>query len=154
MRRISWMSETRTTLKGGCHCGNIGYEYDCPVPIAALQARMCTCSFCIAHGARYVSHPDGRLRVRFGEPGQVQRYRFGTGTADFVFCTRCGVMVFVLSEIDERSYAVLNVNTLQGIDPAAVPAKPVDYNGESTGNRLERRKARWIGQVEIRDPPA
>jgi hypothetical protein len=79
----------------------------------------------------------------------VSKYRFGTGTADFYVCGRCGAVPFVTSAIDDHLYAVVNVNTFEGIDPSVLVRTTTSFDGEGTGERLERRKRGWIQRVRI-----
>jgi hypothetical protein len=131
-------------VSGRCHCGNITYDFEAR---SELNARACDCTFCVKHGGVWTSDPQGKLAatIRNG----VSIYRFGTETGSFHVCARCGVVPFVTSEIDGRLYAVVNVNTFEGIDPAAVPRAPVSFDAESTDSRLARRKQRWIPDVKI-----
>jgi hypothetical protein len=56
---------------------------------------------------------------------------------------------FVTSAIDDRLYAVVNANTFEGIDPATLVRTATSFDGEGTGERLERRKRNWIRTVRI-----
>ncbi len=76
----------------------------------------------------------------------VQRYRFGTKTADFVFCRKCGVMPFVLSKIEGKTFAGVNINTSDK-EYNTNHIKRVSFSGESIEERMERRKRSWIGRV-------
>ena len=79
----------------------------------------------------------------------AKAYRFGTGTADFLFCRRCGISPVVVSEIAGELFAVVNVNTFEqdASGPYSLTFSNSCFDGESTDSRLERRKARWIGNV-------
>jgi len=138
-------------IHGQCHCGNIVYDLSLPVVVQELRA--CGCSFCLAHGARYASHPDGELRAWIKNIDAVNRYRFGTSTAEFMVCSVCGGMPFVLSEIDGDCYAVVNANTFRGIDRDAFAVSTTNFDGEDTSSRLQRRKRNWIGRVCIESVP-
>jgi hypothetical protein len=74
----------------------------------------------------------------------VERYRFGSRTADYLLCRRCGVYVGAVCETSSGPRAVLNVNCLD--DRAAFTQTPVspDYDGEAAEARLERRAANWM----------
>ena len=136
-----------TVIKGRCHCGNISYQFQTQNRLDQIAVRHCTCSFCTMHGGVYTSDPDGELRYRFNNNEQIQMYRFGHQTADFVVCKTCGVMPFVLSEIGGITHAVLNVNT--AVDPVIAtddPAK-MNFDGEIPDDRLARRHKNWIGNV-------
>jgi hypothetical protein len=131
-------------VPGRCHCGNITYEFEAQ---SAIAARACDCSFCVKHGGVWTSDPRGKLTASIRDA--VSIYRFGTQTGEFYVCQRCGAVPFVTSDIDGRLYAVVNVNTFEGIDPAAVARAPVSFDAESTQSRLARRKQRWIPDVKI-----
>lgn len=54
----------------------------------------------------------------------------------------------VTSKIEGRLYAVVNVNTFNGVDSALLRRSPADFDGEGTDSRLARRARNWIGNVE------
>ena len=122
---------------GSCHCGAIRIEFESGRPLAP---RACQCGFCRRHGARTVSDPNGSAVLSLGS--ETIRYRFGTGTTDFLICGRCGVYVGALAELDGRLYATLNLNAFD--DPRLeLAAAPVSYEGESAEAKAERRRTRW-----------
>ena len=135
-------------IHGSCHCGNIVFALDWDPDPVEIPARACTCSFCLKHGGLWTSNPRGRLRIRENDPALVSRYTFGTGTALFHICSRCGAVPVVTSDIEGRTYAVVSVNAFDGVDPALIRRAPISFEGEDTGARLERRKRGWIGDVQ------
>lgn len=143
------MSTTPPGITASCHCSNINLELDWPGPINAIRIRNCGCSFCIKHGGAWTSHPDAKLRIEIIDAASVSRYRFGTQTADFLLCRTCGVVPAVVSEIEGRLYAVVNVNTFTNFDISSLESSSTDFDGESTGSRLERRQKNWIGNVSM-----
>jgi hypothetical protein len=141
-------------IRGSCHCGNISFELDwIPEPVR-IPARVCSCSFCTRHNGVWTSCPTGSLRVVLREPGRITAYAFGTETAEFHVCTRCGIVPIVTSRIDGRLYAVVNVNTFEGVDPALLDRKPSVLEGETEETRLARRARNWIGDVELVEAPS
>ena len=136
-------------IAGKCHCGNIAFSLAWEPDPAEIPARACTCSFCVKHGGIWTSNPRGRLEVRLNDPSQVRSYAFGTRTAEFHVCARCGVVPVVTSRIDERLYAVVSVNAFEGIDASLLRRAPASFDGEGTGSRLERRKRSWIADVRF-----
>jgi hypothetical protein len=132
-------------IHGSCHCGNISFDLDWKDE--RIAGRACGCSFCVKHGGVWTSRPDASLRIKVQSPHEVQKYAFGTGTADFNICRRCGVVPFVTSEIDGRTYAVVSVNAFNDIDRSRVQVAPSSFEGEDASSRLERRKRGWIGDV-------
>ena len=138
-------------IKGRCHCGNVGFELTWPGDAVTIPARRCGCTFCQKHGGVWTSNPAGALTVRIAHPAQVSRYEFGTGTAEFVVCARCGAVPLVTSRIDGRLYAVVNVNTFDGVDAARITIAPASFDGEEVGDRLARRRRNWIADVRIEE---
>ena len=77
----------------------------------------------------------------------MRRYEFGTGTAEFHICSRCGVVPVVTSKIDGRLYAVVSVNAFENVEPSLLRRAPVSFEGEAEATRLARRQRNWIGDV-------
>jgi hypothetical protein len=135
-------------IDGTCHCGNLSFALTWEPSPTEIAARACGCSFCSKHAGVWTSYPSGTLRIRVRDPSLVSKYAFGTRTADFHVCARCGVVPIVTSLIEGRLYAVVNVNTFDGIDPALLRRAPVSFDGEVTDSRLARRARNWIANVE------
>jgi len=138
-------------IQGSCHCGNMRFELAWPGEAAVIPARRCGCTFCQKHGGVWTSNPAGALTVRIARPAQVSRYEFGTATAEFLVCSRCGAVPLVTSQIDGRLFAVVNVNTFDGVEPARITIAPATFDGEEVGDRLARRKRNWIADVRIEE---
>ena len=136
-------------IKGACHCGNISYELEWPADGFPITKRECSCSFCRKHGAAYTSHPNSRLNVQARNKKEVTYYRFGHQTADFVFCTRCGGLMFALSKIESKCYAVINVNHFENLDLEEMIYSQTDFDGESVESRFERRANNWTPTVNF-----
>ena len=132
---------------GGCHCGNIRVVVELHQSAADSPLRACGCSFCRAHGTRTVADPGGVFKIWAEDWREVNRYRFGTRTADFLMCRGCGVYVGAVCETESGLRAVANVNCLN--DRAMFTAAPsvVDYDGEENGDRLARRAKNWMPAV-------
>jgi hypothetical protein len=58
------------------------------------------------------------------------------------------VVPVVTSRIDGILHAVVNVNTLEGVDAAILDRSPTSFDAESPQTRLSRRKRNWIARVE------
>ena len=134
-------------IHGRCHCGNIALALDWAASPLEIPARACGCSFCSRHGGVWTSHPEARLMVTVGNDAPVSRYAFGTRTATFHVCTRCGCVPVVTSDIEDRIYAVVNVNMLENLDPSWIRRASTSFEGESTASRLARRQRNWIADV-------
>jgi hypothetical protein len=147
------LTAERTRIEGSCHCGNIRFELHWPGAAEDIVLRRCGCTFCRMRTGSWTSHVDARLDATLGDPQQVSRYRFGTGTADFHVCSICGVVPFVTSEIEGRLYAVVNVLTFRNVYTTSLECASTDFDGEATGDRLDRRKRNWIPDVRVSSSP-
>jgi hypothetical protein len=134
-------------ISGRCHCGNIAFTLDWKPDPSDIPARACTCTFCTRHGGVWTSCPTGSLTVMVQHPEQVSRYAFGTRTADFHICTRCGVVPVATSRIDGHLYAVVNVNTFENVEPSMLRRSSATLDEETGEERLARRQRNWIAQV-------
>ncbi len=133
----------RTSLSGGCHCGNIRILFESDQSPEKLTLRACTCSFCRAHGGISTSDPLGRLSITIADPALLGRYRFGLKTADFLICRNCGVYVAAVQTDGAACFATLNVNVLDVREVFRQAAVPADYEGEQAVARKARRAATW-----------
>ena len=136
-------------VNGSCHCANISFSLDWPDDAPEIPARSCSCSFCVKHGGVWTSDRRASLRARVTEPGMVGRYAFGTGTASFLVCARCGVATLVTSEIEGQLFAVVNVNSFDDVERSRIRAQPASFEGEDVSSRLERRRRNWIADVVL-----
>ena len=135
-------------IHGKCHCGNIAFTLTWDPDPREIPARACGCTFCTKHGGVWTSNPDGTLSVKVLDGSLVTRYRFGTETAEFHVCSRCGIVPLVTSRIDDRLYAVVSVNAFEGVDPSLLKRSPASFDGEGEASRLARRKRNWIAKVD------
>ncbi len=109
-------------ITGKCHCGNIAFELEWEGDPAEIPARACG-----------------------------WKYAFGTRTATFHVCSRCGAVPLVTSEIANHLYAVVNVNVFENVDPARLRRATADFEGEDVESRLARRTRSWIADVRFVD---
>jgi hypothetical protein len=136
-------------ILGECHCGNISFSLTWEPEPAEIPARACGCSFCTKHGGVWTSNPTGALEVVVKDPSLVSRYAFGTRTAEFHICARCGIVPVVTSRIDGHTYAVVSVNAFEGVDQSLLRRVPTHFDGEGSETRLTRRKRNWIPNVRF-----
>jgi hypothetical protein len=136
-------------INGKCHCGNIAFTLDWPEGKPEIPARACDCSFCLKHGGVWTSHPGAKLSIVVHHADLVSKYTFGTGTAAFHVCMRCGTVPIVTSEIASHLYAVVNVNTFENFDPLRLRRGTAQFGAEDVQSRLARRSKNWIADVRI-----
>jgi hypothetical protein len=141
-------------IDGKCHCENIAFVLDWPGIPSEIVARECSCSFCIKHGGVWTSNRDAKLSVTLQDAAFVSKYVFGTETATFYVCSRCGAVPIVTSEIANHLYAVVNVNTFENFDIMHLRRQPISFDGEERPSRLARRQRNWIADVRIAEGTA
>jgi hypothetical protein len=135
-------------IDGKCHCGNISFSLTWEPDPPHISARACSCSFCKKHGAVWTSNPRGALRILVRDPALVSKYAFGTRNASFQVCTACGIVPVVTSRIDGALYAVVNVNSFEGVDAALIRRESTNFDNEDESVRVARWKRNWIAHVE------
>ena len=78
-------------VRGGCHCGAVRFEAEVPdPPVPALD---CNCSVCRMTGYMHINVPHEDFELLSGRD-VLASYRFGTGAAEHLFCSQCGVKSF------------------------------------------------------------
>lgn len=138
----------KNTFKGSCHCGNVSFELRTNKDESDFIPRACQCTLCRRHGASWIADPDGKAQVCYANAQDVSAYQFGTRTANFITCKKCGVLTVALCEIDGLTKAVLNIKSM--LDHT-FPLTPImtNFDGETVEERLARRKRNWTGEVSV-----
>jgi hypothetical protein len=139
-------------LSGACRCGAVAFIWFPIVAVDDTVAGACQCAYCIEKDAVYLAQHGSRLRLRLGGP--VRRARQGTGTADFIECESCDDLVAVLSDIQGRTYAVVNARMLPHETIAHMAVADMDFSDEMPTERLLRRQRTWIDQVRVIEEPS
>ncbi|HYW15874.1 MAG TPA: GFA family protein [Allosphingosinicella sp.] len=109
------------TVSGGCHCRAVRFEAEAPGAVEVLD---CNCSICSATGFRHLIVPHSEFRLLSGE-GVLTHYRFGTGAADHLFCSVCGVKSFYQPRSHPEAWS-LNVNALDDVSGLSVTVRSFD----------------------------
>ena len=81
------------------------------------------------------------------DASQLQRYRFGLRTADFLVCRRCGVYIAAMVTAPAERFATININALNE-RLVLREAKAISYEGESAAERQRRREQRWTPVID------
>jgi hypothetical protein len=117
-------------ISGGCHCGAVRFEADVPAQAEALD---CNCSICSMTGYRHLIVPHGDFRLLSGDA--LTAYRFGTGAAEHLFCSVCGVKSFYQPRSHPRAWSV-NVHALDDLTGLRLQVRSFD------GRNWEEARAR------------
>lgn len=95
-------------VQGGCHCRAVRFEAEVgEPPVPALD---CNCSVCRMTGFLHVIVPHLQFELLTGREA-LASYRFGTGTAEHLFCRFCGVKSFYQPRSHPDAWSV-NANCL------------------------------------------
>jgi hypothetical protein len=142
------VSNERQAFEGGCHCGALQLSMATSLAPHAIVPRACDCSFCQKHGAAYVSDPDGRLALAVGAADALRRYRQGSGSAEFLLCGACGVLVAVVYAAAGRLFGAVNARC---VDQASAFAGPVPASPQTLAPDVKRSRwsALWFPDVAL-----
>jgi hypothetical protein len=131
------VAEALVTHRGGCHCGAIAFEVEAP---ARLTVSECNCSICRMSGFLHLIVPRTRFRLLRGQP-QLSEYRFNTGTARHLFCSRCGVKSFYVPRSNPDGYSV-NLRCLERATVEDVTIEPFDDDDRAAAEGRIRHLSR------------
>ncbi len=94
-------------VAGGCHCGAVRFT-----AMADSKPEMldCNCSICARTGYLHLFIPHERFNLLKGVD-DLTSYKFGSGQADHLFCSHCGIKSFYQPRSHPESYSV-NYNCL------------------------------------------
>ena len=73
--------------------------------------------------------------------------RFGSGSAEFLLCRRCGVYIGAVCDTAAGLRATINTNSLDDRAAFTQPPTAVDHDGEHLEDRLARRARTWTPAV-------
>lgn len=142
------LPQAMPTLTGSCHCRCLTLAFDSSIEPADTAPRACDCSFCQAHGAAWLSDPEGELVVTASDADALGRYRQGSESAEFLLCRHCGALVAVVFAGEEGLRGAVNVRCLARAAEFAstVTVSPQQLPPEQ---RRERWGQLWIPRVRI-----
>ncbi len=119
--------------KGGCHCGAVQFEFDAP---AAMSVTICNCSICAMSAYQHIFVPKTDVRFICGQAA-LTAYRFGTHTAQHMFCKTCGVKPLYSPRSHPESYSV-NLRCVYG-DTIKV-LKTIEFDGQNWDQNINALK--------------
>ncbi len=120
--------------RGSCHCGDVVFEVEAPED---LEIDDCNCSICAKSGLLHLIVPKSKFKILKGED-QLTHYRFNTGVADHMFCSRCGIRPFYVPRSNPDGISV-NARCLD-TQPRSMKIIPFDgQNWEQNAASLAHR---------------
>ena len=115
------LNDLRTSIAGGCHCGAVRFQAEVSREVEILD---CNCSICAKTGFRHLIVPHGDFTLLSGGE-KLTSYRFGTGAADHLFCSVCGVKSFYQPRSHPEAWSV-NFNALDDAGDLNATARAFD----------------------------
>jgi hypothetical protein len=123
-----------TRYEGGCHCRLV--RFAAKLPAAPVPALDCNCSICRATGFLHIVVPHEDFTLLSGSDRLIS-YRFGTGAAEHLFCSVCGVKSFYQPRSHPEAWSV-NAHCLD--EPPELAIETFD------GKNWEQAKASLDGE--------
>ena len=88
---------------GGCHCGAVRFEAEIgEPPVPALD---CNCSICRMTGFVHIIVAHENFELLSGRDA-LTSYRFGSGAAEHLFCSTCGIKSFYQPRSHPEAWSV------------------------------------------------
>jgi hypothetical protein len=112
-------------IEGGCHCGLVRFEAD--VPEQTLEVQDCNCSICSMTAYLHLIVPEKDFRIVEGRR-ETTTYRFGSGTAQHIFCAQCGIKSFYKPRSHPNGISI-NLRCLD--DPDMLDYRVVAFDGKN-----------------------
>jgi len=138
--KINWDWECATTVtqvgptppgsmvhRGGCHCGLVRFE--CEAAANPLVCYDCNCSDCRMRRNVHFVVPSSKFKLIQDEGGgaggsaALAEYRWKSGVARHLFCSRCGITPFYRPRSNPDGWAI----TFQCLDPGTVASVEVRH---------------------------
>ena len=110
-----------TKHKGGCHCGNIAYEFEGEIG----EGLECNCSLCAKRGGLLAFYPATAFTLTTGRE-KLGTYHFNKGKIDHHFCPDCGISPYSEGENKGQKMVAINLRCVEGVDPHALKIKSVN----------------------------
>lgn len=89
-------------VQGGCHCGAVRF-------VIAVKAQPelldCNCSICAKSALLHLIVPHDHFTLLKGQDS-LTSYKFGTGTAEHLFCRTCGIKSFYQPRTHPKAWSV------------------------------------------------
>ena len=119
-------------IEGGCHCGKVRFEAEVPEAVEILD---CNCSICSRTGYLHIMVPHALFELEQGAD-KLTSYRFGTGSAEHLFCSVCGVKSFYQPRSHPDAWSI-NAHCLD--QPVELAVEKFDgQNWEQAAGRANR----------------
>lgn len=121
-------------VRGGCHCKAV--RFVARLPEESVPALDCNCSICSATGFLHILIPHEDFVLESGAEA-LSSYKFGTETADHLFCSQCGIKSFYQPRSDPDAWSI-NAHCLDQLPKLKIEP----FDGRDWGNAKAALDAR------------
>jgi hypothetical protein len=112
---------TMREATGGCHCGKVHFRVRFADPRELLD---CNCSICTKSGFLHLIVDKAGFTLERGADALTD-YRWGSGTAQHLFCSTCGIKSFYIPRSHPDGFSV-NWRALDGVEDVKPLIRPYD----------------------------
>lgn len=112
---------TMREATGGCHCGKVHFRVRFADPPELLD---CNCSICTKSGFLHLIVDKAGFTLERGADALTD-YRWGSGTAQHLFCSTCGIKSFYIPRSHPDGFSV-NWRALYGVQDVKPLIRPYD----------------------------
>ena len=109
-------------FRGSCHCKAVKFEFN---SAEKVEIWICNCSICLLHQYHHLFIKMDQFFLIQGS-SVLTSYRFGTHTAEHLFCAICGIKSFYRPRSHMDSYSI---NLRCVANPPEI-SKVIDFNGK------------------------
>ena len=128
--------------EGGCHCGRVRFRAEVDLDLLS----QCSCSICTKKGILHLPIAPEDFELLRGK-NALTAYTFGTGVAQHIFCSHCGMHAFSIPRANPHRISV-NARCLDDIDASALTPK-----GFFDGRHWEDAQRQRIAETGLAPPP-
>ena len=118
--------------EGGCHCGRIRFRARVDLDLLS----QCNCTVCTKKGMLHLPIAPEDFELLRGK-NALTAYTFGTGVAQHIFCSHCGMHAFYIPR-SQPDRVTVNAHCLDGIDGPSL--KPTRFFGGRHWEEAQRRR--------------
>lgn len=112
---------TMREATGGCHCGKVHFRVRFADPPELLD---CNCSICTKSGFLHLIVDKAGFTLERSADALTD-YRWGSGTAQHLFCSTCGIKSFYIPRSHPDGFSV-NWRALDGVEDVKPLIRPYD----------------------------
>ena len=109
------------TYQGGCHCGAVKFSFK---SLDIVEIWICNCSICSLLEYEHLFIEKEEFNIKRGKEF-LNSYKFGTGNADHLFCSKCGIKSYYQPRSHPSCFSV----NLKCVENPPKVKKQINFDG-------------------------